>query len=295
LLTHLNQEARFPARTVIIGAHGFVGSAIAKRLSVTGAPVLALTRKQVDLLASDGTDALQSLLQPQDAVIVAAARAPCKDLTMLIDNMAMTKAMLAAFMRVPLWHVINVSSDAVYADEPIPITENTPAAPTTLHGAMHLAREIAFAAEMKAPLAILRPSLLYGADDPHNGYGPNRFRRQANAGEDILLFGEGEERRDHVLVDDLAEIVMRVLASRSRGVLNVATGVVHSFRAVAEQVVAVAPRKVAISSRPRQGLMPHKGYRPFDISACRVAFPDFSFTPLAGGVMKSQRDIMGQG
>ena len=30
-------------------------------------------------------------------------------------------------------------------------------------------------------MASLRPSLLYGIGDPHNGYGPNRFRRQALA------------------------------------------------------------------------------------------------------------------
>jgi hypothetical protein len=27
--------------------------------------------------------------------------------------------------------------------------------------------------------------------DPHNGYGPNRFRRLAAAGQEIVLFGEG--------------------------------------------------------------------------------------------------------
>ena len=47
-------------------------------------------------------------------------------------------------------------------------------------------------------LAILRPTLIYGAGDPHNGYGPNRFRRLAATGKPIILFGEGEERRDHV-------------------------------------------------------------------------------------------------
>ena len=29
------------------------------------------------------------------------------------------------------------------------------------------------------PVGILRPTLVYGANDPHNGYGPNRFRRLA--------------------------------------------------------------------------------------------------------------------
>jgi len=55
------------------------------------------------------------------------------------------------------------------------------------------------------PLAILRPTLVYGAGDPHNGYGPNRFRRLASANQPIVLFGEGEERRPAVLagVDEL--------------------------------------------------------------------------------------------
>jgi nucleoside-diphosphate-sugar epimerase len=141
-----------------------------------------------------------------------------------------------------------------------------------------------FGNELKAPLAILRPSLLFGAADPHNGYGPNRFRRLAAAGEDIVLFGEGEERRDHVFIDDVAELAVRVLYRRSTGVLNVATGEVHSFRTIAEKVVALSGRRSTIRSAPRSGPMPHNGYRPFDIAACRAAFPDFKFTSLDEGL-----------
>lgn len=288
MLTHLNPTEILPKRTVVIGAGGFVGGAIVRRLRGRSANVLVITRDDVDLLAVDAADKLKALLRPNDAVVAAAARAPCKDMAMLIDNMVMTKAMLDAMTKVTLSHVVNISSDAVYPDEPLPLTEETPASPSTFHGAMHLAREIAFASEIKAPLAILRPSLLYGADDPHNGYGPNRFRRQANAGENITLFGEGEERRDHVLVDDAADLVVRVLACRSRGILNIATGTVHSFRAVAEKAIELATRKVSIRGQPRQGPMPHNGYRPFDIAAVRVAFPDFAYNSLSVGMAKAQ-------
>jgi UDP-glucose 4-epimerase len=212
-------------------------------------------------------------------------------MAMMVDNMIITRAIVGSLARTSVAHVVNISSDAVYADGPAPLTEDTPAAPTGLHGAMHLTRELAFIAAVKAPLAILRPSLLYGAEDPHNGYGPNRFRRLANAGNDITLFGEGEERRDHVLIDDLAEIVLRVLKRRSIGTLNIATGTVHSFRDVAERVIAAAPRKVSIKGSPRNGPMPHNGYRPFDIATCRAAFPEFRYTPLAEGIAKAQRDM----
>jgi nucleoside-diphosphate-sugar epimerase len=143
---------------------------------------------------------------------------------------------------------------------------------------MHLAREVMFRNEVKAPLAILRPSLLYGAADPHNGYGPNRFRRLAASGEPIVLFGEGEERRDHVYIGDVAELVARVLYRRSRGVLNVATGSVHSFRDIAQRF------SKNIKATPRSGPMPHNGYRPFDAAATRKAFPDFRYTSLDEGL-----------
>jgi nucleoside-diphosphate-sugar epimerase len=240
-------------------------------MAVDGVPVLRVTRADVDLAASDAGDKLAALLRQGDAVVAAAARAPCKDIDMLLDNLVMVRATGQALRRVPVSHLVNISSDAVYADSPRLLTESSCASPGTVHGLMHLAREVAFRSEVNAAFATLRPSLLYGAGDPHNGYGPNRFRRQAQRGEDIVLFGEGEERRDHVYIDDVAELVCRVLLRRSAGVLNIATGEVHSFREIAERVVALSGRKVAIKGSRRSGPMPHNGYRPFDASACREA------------------------
>ena len=95
--------------------------------------------------------------------------------------------------------------------------------------------------------------------DPHNGYGPNRFRRLAAEGQDIVLFGEGEERRDHVYIDDVAEIIVRVLQHRSVGALNIATGEVHSFRQVAEQAAALSGKHSAIKGFAALG--PHAARR----------------------------------
>jgi len=290
MLQHLNPEPSLPERTVVIGAAGFVGNALMRRLERAGSNALGLTRKDVALTAPGAGERLADVLRSADAVVAVAARAPCKDMSMMVENMLIVRSITDALTKTAAQHVVNIGSDAVYADTPVPITELTPTAPTSLHGAMHLAREIAFTATVKSPLALLRPTLIYGADDPHNGYGPNRFRRLANAGQEIVLFGEGEERRDHVLVDDVAEIILRVLARRSSGTLNIASGSAYSFREVAELVIAGAGRKVPVKSSPRSGPMPHNGYRPFDVSACRAAFADFTFTPLAEGIAKAQRE-----
>jgi nucleoside-diphosphate-sugar epimerase len=287
MLVHGNDVPAAPTRAVVIGAAGFVGNAIAARLDRDRVPVLRLTRCELDLLAADGGDRLAALLRPKDVLVAVAAVAPCRNAAMLRDNTIIAAAMLKAAAATPLAQVLNISSDAIYADSASPLTEASVKAPESLHGVMHLAREIMFTSEINVPLAMLRPTLIYGAADPHNGYGPNRFRRLAAAGDPIALFGKGEERRDHVLIDDVAELAARVVYRRSSGALNIATGTVASFRDIAETVVRMSSRPVPIQELPRTGPMPHNGYRAFDTTACRTAFPDFSYVPLPQGLMKT--------
>jgi len=291
MLRHGHASDLVPERVVVIGAEGFVGAALVAQLAAAKISHLGLGRHEIDLLTTGAAELLAAQLRPGDVVVAAAARAPCRTMAMFIENMIIVKAIIDALVRVPVSHVINVSSDAVYGDEPAPLTEHAPTAPESLHGAMHLAREIAFRSEIPAPLAIVRPTLIYGASDPHNGYGPNRFRRQAARGEEILLFGEGEERRDHVLVDDVAALILRIALRRSTGTLNIATGETYSFRAIAEMVVAAARKPLAIKGSPRHGPMPHNGYRPFDPAASHAAFPNFRYVSLPAGIQRVQTEM----
>ena len=294
MLRHRNSALVSPARTVVLGSGGFIGGVIVRKLVPQGISVIGLGRKEFDLLADGAGERLGSVLRPDDALVIVSANAPCKTPAMLLENIRMMATVCDALARQPVAHLVYISSDAVYADAPLPLSESSPAAPTGLHGAMHLAREaMLVAAAGSVPHAILRPTLVYGAGDPHNGYGPNRFRRQANRGEPIVLFGEGEERRDHVDVDDIAAIVHLVLTHRSAGILNIATGTVTGFRALAEAVVALSPRKVAIKGSPRNGPMPHNGYRPFDPAATFAAFPDFRYTALDAGLKRAQQQEFG--
>jgi UDP-glucose 4-epimerase len=294
MLQHHNRTPRLPPRTVVLGAGGFIGGAIQRQLESVGGAVIGLGRTELELLADGADERLAALLRPDDTLVIVSARAPCKTPAMLLENIRMMASICTALARRPVAHLIYVSSDAVYADGPLPLTEASPAAPTSLHGAMHLAREqMLLAAAGGTPLAILRPTLVYGAADPHNGYGPNKFRRQANRGEAIVLFGEGEERRDHVDVAVIAEITHLVIDHRSAGVLNIATGTVASFRALADKAVALSPRKVEIKGLPRNGPMPHNGYRAFDASATQKAFPDFRYTAVDVGLARAQQEEFG--
>ncbi|HWK96705.1 MAG TPA: NAD-dependent epimerase/dehydratase family protein [Pseudolabrys sp.] len=286
MLNHLQTTPANPARVVVLGAGGFVGSATAKLLRSRNISTLALGRNDVDLLADNATQRLRALLKPTDALVVVSAKAPCKNVAMLGENIRMMSTVCDALTDNEVAHVVYISSDAVYRDSTGLLNEESCAEPSSLHGVMHLAREVMLKSVETAPLAILRPTLIYGNADPHNGYGPNRFRRLAAEGKDIVLFGDGEERRDHVSIDDVATIIVGVLQHRSKGTLNIATGEVHSFRSIAEMVADTVKPAVAVRGTERAGPMPHNGYRAFDPAATHIAFPDFSYLSLGDGLKR---------
>ena len=70
MLEHALTRPEAPKRTVIVGAGGFVGSAIARNLEARGANVDRLGRGDVDLLADSAADLLTDRLNADDAVIL---------------------------------------------------------------------------------------------------------------------------------------------------------------------------------------------------------------------------------
>jgi UDP-glucose 4-epimerase len=282
MLEHEYETPSKPKRVVVIGAGGFVGRTIVSRLAAGGIETLAVTRKELDLLAEDAAEQLAALLQPTDSVVFISAKAPAKTIPIMMENLRLAEPVCAALANRPAAHVLYVSSDAIYADDANPVTEASSAAPSTAHGMMHAARELMLRLSTKAPIAMLRPTLIYGIGDPHNGYGPNRFRREAEAGGPIRIFGEGEERRDHIAVEDVADLAVLILLHRSRGALNAVTGVSTPFRDIANELARLYG--LSVESLPRSGSPPHLMHRHFDIAACYKAFPRFRFTPLAEGL-----------
>lgn len=285
MLQHNNPEPRNPSRVVILGGSGFVGRALTAELERLGAASLALSSQDLNLLAAGAGAKLAGLLQPGDAVVVLAALTPDKGKGSgtLMQNLAMAQNVLQGLAQAQPAQVIYFSSDAVYSFDEALIKDQTPAGPIDLYGAMHRTRELMFLAEVKAPLAILRSTLVYGAGDSHNSYGPNRFRRMAREQGKITLFGQGEETRDHILVEDLAALVGQVLTHCSSGTLNAATGRSASFREVAQLVADQFGGAVSVEGAPRANPIT---YRAFDPIALQMAFPTFCFTPLEEGIAR---------
>ena len=293
MLQHLNATQTKPKRVVIIGASGFVGQSIQERLQASDVEVLPVSSSDINLLEPNSDKQLSKLLQQKDSIVTASAIAPCKDLSMLKDNIILMENLFSAVQLANVSHILNISSDAIYTDSTEPLTEDSATSPNSIHGIMHLTRERVLQDMFTdIPCATIRPTLIYGVKDPHNGYGPNQFRRLAASKKPIILFGKGEERRDHVLIDDVAELAYRILMYKSIGSLNAATGKVVSFYDVAELVTGCFDYSVAIQTSPRNGPMPHNCYRPYSAEQTQHAFSDFTYTHIEDGIKKVHTEMM---
>ena len=289
MLEHLNSKNKTPERVVLIGARGFIGQAVNAHLKELGIDTLALTSTDINLLADDAGVKLAELLKPTDSVVMLSALTPDKGrgIDTMMDNFKMAENVCKALSEKKCSYVVYVSSDAVYPFGVGRVSEDSKAEPTDLYGAMHKTRELMFLAAVDGPLAILRPTLVYGVGDTHNSYGPNRFRRLAAKEGKITIGGEGEETRDHIYVADVAKIIGLVLLRKSQGLLNLATGRSISFGDLA-QMVASRFENVEVCPTPRGMPITH---RTFDTTHTMKSFPGFVFVPLEEGLDLAQKDV----
>ena len=293
MLTHYRPEPKNPNRVVILGSRGFIGSALKVALECAGIPVLAPSSIELDLAADGAGERLAAMLCITDALVLLAALTPDRGsgVVAFLRNLSMGVNISTALERVTPAHVVYFISDAVYPLGTPLVTEASCAQPIELYGMMHLARELMIRTSTKVPVAVLRPTLIYGANDTHSAYGPNRFRRTAHKSGRITLFGNGEEMRDHLAVEDVAMLTLLVLRHLSAGTLNLATGRSITYADLARRVAAFFDRPIQLDSVPRQKPINH---RHFDITALRKAFPRFAFTPLDEGLAKAHREMLEQ-
>ena len=266
-------------RVLIIGSGGFISSALEKNFTKDNIKYVGIKRSKFDLTKNTTVKKLSKLIKKKDIIIFIAAQAPVKNEEMLINNIKMIKTFVDAIKQKLPSYILYVSSDAVYSDSMGRIKETSPVEPKSLHGIMHYTREIILRNSFKGKLCIVRPTLVYGKDDPHNGYGPNQFVKLSNKKKDIKIFGNGEEQRDHIWVEDIAFLIKRLLLLKKEGVYNLVTGRVMSFKKIAEIVKADKSNKknIKIVKVKRNAPMPHNGWRAFDNSKIKKVLPKFKF------------------
>jgi nucleoside-diphosphate-sugar epimerase len=259
-------------KIIIIGGSGFVGNSCIKIFKKKKIRFFSISSKNCNLLKKNSHKYLEKNINNGDKVLFISAKAPCKDLDSFKKNINMISPLIKASHKKKISQLIYISSDAVYADQKTKINENSKVKPSSIHGLMHQTRENLLKIYFKDILTIVRPTLIYGPDDTHNGYGPNNFSRLAIKNQDINVFGKGEEIRDHVFIDDVANLVLLTINKKFTGVINAVSGSPISFKKIAKLIIKKFKSKSKIVSIKREIPMPHNGYRCFNISKIKKNF-----------------------
>ena len=264
-------------RVVILGANSFIAKSAIKHLRKEKVKIIKVSRKQIDFHNKNSVKKLKIIVKQNDIIFLSAAKAPVKNISMLNYNMTIIENIVESLKNINLKQFIYLSSDAVYKDSLKLINENSICEPDSLHGLMHLAREKYLKSIYSDKICIVRPTLVYGLNDPHNGYGPNMFLRKAQKKQNIELFGKGEEKRDHVYVDDVGKIITFLITNNLKGVFNITSGHLLSFKQIALMMKKFINPNTILEFKKRNGPMPHNGYRAFNNKKILEKFKGFKF------------------
>lgn len=283
----MSDKLLFPFnRVIVLGSTGFLGSHICDVLHRPGVDVIGLGSKDLDLRKEASVVGLQEVAGEDAALIFSSALTPDRGQTLgtLSDNVAMAVNVGKFLESCKIGMCVNISSDAVYPLTANPITEDSPVDPAGYYGLAKYAGEKILeraAGASKVEFLNLRVTALYGPGDSHGSYGPNSFLKSLIKDNTIRIFGEGEEKRDHLHVRDAALLIRGLMAVRATGTYNLATGRSVSFREIVEMLRNIVPKRFEVVFQPRKTPVTH---RHFDGVRLTSAMPGFRYTPLDAGL-----------
>ena len=298
-------------RVLVTGGAGFVGSHVVDRLTADGYAVVVVdnlssgrrefvnpgAELHVCDLRSLKIDAVLAAARPDALVHLAAQPAVARSVAdPLFDasvNILGTLSVLRACARAGVGDVVYISTGgAAYGDtDVLPTPEDHPTRGASPYGISKLAAEsylTCWAGLTGARIVSLRLANVYGPrQNPLGEAGVLAiFAHRLLRGERCVVNGDGEQTRDYVYVEDVADAVARAMARRNAtGPLNVGTGVETSVNELYRRLA----RAAGVSAEPQHG-PPKRGEQRrsvLDWSRAKSVLGWTPATPLDRGLQKT--------
>jgi UDP-glucose 4-epimerase len=240
-------------RILITGATGFIGSHLTKSLMAEGKEVACLSRSEdkfsdlnkfvgetsgdalsflkCDLGMQGDLEAIAKQLKDYETLIHMAANITGSE-DVVESGPAQVESDLKGTLRL-LQHLPNLkrlcyfSSMAVFgAPECCPVKEDTPLKPENVYGICKLTMEKylrLYSETENIPVSILRPSSVYGPLNTSARAIPFFIDRVLQK-EPMVIFGDGEQLRDYVYVEDMVDAIKLALEHDSFDIFNIGAG-----------------------------------------------------------------------
>jgi UDP-glucose 4-epimerase len=260
-----------PDAIFVLGAGGFIGRHLSEAFALSGRRVIAATRvptrfrsKRIENVVAEFSDARHflPLLEGVRAVVHAASdTTPGSSAAhpQLDGNLRATLALMEALQDTSSTRLVYLSSGGtLYGDCKGAARESDPVKPRSYHGAGKAAAEHfiqAWAAQYNGTAVALRPSNVYGPGQPQRvGFGiiPAAFHAALH-GTPLTIWGDGENVRDYLYVDDLVALCRRVVEhdlAPGTHVFNAATGKGLRLNALLDSIDATTGTPVRREHQP---------------------------------------------
>jgi UDP-glucose 4-epimerase len=264
-------------RALVTGGAGFIGhhlarALIARGLAVTVLDDLSIGRRdnvpvEARFVKGDVRDpaALEAALEAVDCVFHEAAMVSVRaSLDRFVEdaevNLIGTLSLLRAMAKARVRSAVLASSMAVYADRPVPepVSESSSTEPLSAYGIAKLAAErywLLLCAEAGIRPTVLRYFNTYGPGQSFTPYVGviTIFVNRLLAGEPPVVYGDGEQCRDYVHVDDVVAANLLALEREADGrVFNVGTGHGTTVNTIARELIAHLAPGIEPLSAPAQ-------------------------------------------
>ena len=260
------------SRVVVTGGAGFIGHHLVRALQDRGDDVLVIDDLSGEIRGglSPGTRVERLDITRDDlghpiagwrpsivyhlAAQVSVARSmqdPKHDLEVnAIGTLRVVEAVKAAGVR---RLVFTSSGGAIYGGTEIPATETSPSKPLSYYGAHKLLAEL-YVRWSGIDHAIVRPSNIYGPDQPTGGEGAviAAFVSAAQQSSPLVIHGDGTQRRDFLHVADLVSALLLLGDCVVSGTWNVSSGVATSVLDLAGLLEQLAGRPLKITHGDRR-------------------------------------------
>jgi len=245
---------------LILGGSGFIGYKLSSALSIDSHVIVgdivnnfeAVENKNLSYRYIDfvHTDDFSPFLEGVDTVIhLVSTLLPCDGTENLAndiqDNVIQTIKLFEGMKKVGVKRIFFISSGGtVYGEgDEFPLKESSSKMPISKYGYVKLMTEELirlFGLYNQIEFSIARLSNPYGFCRTFNrkqGLIPIIIEKILN-GKELEVWGDGENIRDYIYIDDAIDCIVRILKEEKKGIFNVGTGIGTSINQIIEIIVS---------------------------------------------------------